>query len=62
MPVRLIGCGIGNVESGPSEGQQELFDRSAEKQRKVEEAVYRLRRQGLGVKKARLLGDEPRDE
>ena len=62
-PVRLIGCGLGNVESGPSEGQRDLFDDSSEKQRKVEEAVYRLRRQGLGVKKARLLRpDEPQSD
>jgi len=61
-PVRLVGCGLGNVESGPSEGQQDLFDQSSEKQRKVEEAVYRLRRQGLGVKKARLLREDERSD
>ncbi len=59
-PVRLVGCGLGNVESGPPDGQQDLFDQSSEKRMKLEQAVYRLRRQGLRVKKARLLDeDEP---
>ncbi|MFW5741948.1 MAG: DNA polymerase IV [Spirochaetota bacterium] len=59
-PVRLVGCGLGNVESGPPDGQQDLFDRSSEKRMKLERAVYRLRQQGLRVKKARLLDeDEP---
>ena len=57
-PVRLIGCGLGNVGSGPGGGQQDLFDLSSERRRKVEEAVYRLRQQGLGVKKARLLDED----
>lgn len=54
-PIRLIGCGLGSVESGGREGQQDLFDHSREKQMKVEEAVHRLRKQGLSVQKARLM-------
>lgn len=57
-PVRLIGCGLGNVESGPADGQQDLFDQSGEKRMRLEQAVYRLRQQGLRVKKARLLDED----
>ena len=57
-PVRLIGCGLGNVENGPADGQQDLFDQSGEKRMRLEQAVYRLRQQGLRVKKARLLDED----
>ena len=63
-PVRLIGCGLGNVERGAGGGQHDLFDESDERRAKVEEAVYRLRKKGLGVRKARLLdtGEDAPDE
>jgi DNA polymerase IV len=54
-PVRLIGCGLGNVERGAGGAQHDLFDQTDERRQKVEQAVYRLRKKGLGVKKARLL-------
>ncbi|MFW5743431.1 MAG: DNA polymerase IV [Spirochaetota bacterium] len=60
-PVRLIGCGLGNVASGPADGQQDLFDQSGEKRMRLEQAVYRLRQQGLRVKKARLLDEDGPD-
>ncbi len=60
-PVRLIGCGLGNVERGTGGGQPDLFDVTDERRRKVEQAVYRLRKKGLGVKKARLLDDDQAD-
>jgi DNA polymerase-4 len=60
-PVRLIGCGLGNVEHGTGNTQNDLFDQALLKRRKLEEAVYRLKRQGLSVKKARLLSRN-RDE
>lgn len=57
-PVRLIGCGLGNVESGTADAQRDLFDSTDEKRMRVERAIHRLRKQGLSVKKARLLDNE----
>lgn len=54
-PVRLIGCGLGNVESGAPEAQQELFDDRADRQRRAEAAVFSLRKRGMKVGRARLL-------
>ena len=54
-PIRLVGCGFANVELGPAGVQPELFDDASARRRKVEQAVHRLKRQGLHVAKARLL-------
>ncbi|MFW5716269.1 MAG: DNA polymerase IV [Spirochaetota bacterium] len=54
-PVRLVGCGLGNVQAGPADAQHDLFDDASERRMKVEQAVYRLSKQGLRVKKARLI-------
>ncbi len=54
-PVRLIGCGLGNVESGAPEAQQDLFDDRADRQRRAETAVFNLRKRGMKVGKARLM-------
>jgi DNA polymerase IV len=65
--VRLIGCGLGNIESGSPEAQQDLFDDRNDRQRRAEAAVFNLRQRGLKVGKARLLdkdgpgGSERRD-
>jgi DNA polymerase-4 len=59
--VRLIGCGLGNVRSGPAGGQRDLFDGRNEKHMRVEQAIYRLRQQGLQVRKARLIDREEGD-
>lgn len=71
-PIRLIGCGLGNVQKGAPDGQQDLFDDRSDRQRRAEAAVFRLQQKGLKVGKARLLGkggpaheddrDEDRDE
>jgi DNA polymerase IV len=61
-PVRLIGCGLASVERGAGDGQQDLFDRTDERRRTVEQAVYRLQKKGLGVKKARLLDNDRAEE
>lgn len=53
--VRLIGCGLGNVLSGTPEAQQELFDDGADRRRRAEAAVFKLRKKGLDIQKARLL-------
>jgi len=55
-PIRLVGCGLGNVGKGAGGTQHDLFDQRPEKRRKVEEAVFKLKKAGLSVKKARLLG------
>ena len=55
-PVRLVGCGLGNVIKGTGEAQQELFDDSGERKRRVEEAAFKLRMEGLSIGKARLMG------
>ena len=54
-PVRLIGCGLGNVESGTPEAQQDLFDDRTDRQRRAEAAVFSLRKRGMKVGKARLM-------
>ncbi len=54
-PIRLIGCGLTNVHAGAGGLQPDLFDSADERRQKVEQAVYQLRRKGLGVKKARLI-------
>jgi len=54
-PIRLIGCGLGNVMKGSPEGQQDLFDDRSDRQRRAEAAVFGLRKRGLNVGKARLL-------
>ena len=66
-PVRLIGCGLGNVESGTPEAQQDLFDDRSDRQRRAEAAVFILRKRGMKVGKARLLkqdgpGSKKREE
>lgn len=62
-PVRLIGCGLGNVEAGRPGTQGDLFDQGDQKRMRVERAVHSLRKQGLFVRKARLLdGEQPPDE
>ncbi len=61
-PVRLIGVGLDNVLFDDGPRQAELFDRRSERQRRVEDAVFELRRRyrGLPIRKARNLGD-PQD-
>ena len=54
-PIRLVGCGLGNVTSEPIASQGDLFDSTRDRDRRLAEAVHELRRQGLPVKKARLL-------
>ncbi|MFW6213310.1 MAG: DNA polymerase IV [Spirochaetota bacterium] len=53
--IRLVGCGFSNVVRGKGSPQGELFSDDDQKSRQVEEAVYRLSKQGLTVKRARLL-------
>lgn len=57
-PIRLIGCGLTNVHAGEGGLQPDLFERTDERRQKVEQAVYQLRRKGLGVKKARLIDQQ----
>jgi DNA polymerase-4 len=61
-PVRLIGCGLGNVQAGAPEAQQDLFDDRADRQRRAEAAVFSLRKRGLRVGKARLLKGPESDD
>ncbi len=65
-PLRLLGCGLGNVQSPESTtGQPELFeqpDQSAERRRRLEQAVFRLREGGAHIRKAGGLRDEHRNE
>ncbi len=55
-PLRLLGCGLENVQSPESVAKQpELFDqndRGAERRRRLEEAVFRLREGGIDIHKA----------
>lgn len=55
-PLRLLGCGLGNVHSPESPvNQPELFeqhDRSAERRRRLEQAVFKLRESGAVIRKA----------
>ena len=55
-PIRLLGIGMAQVKKGPKIIQGELFPSSFEGQRKVEEAVMKLRGRGRVVIKASLLG------
>ncbi len=61
-PVRLIGVGLDNVlfDTGPE--QVELFEDRGERQRRVEDAVFDLRRRyrGIAIRKARNLGETNR--
>jgi hypothetical protein len=59
--IRLIGCGLANVAKGTGLGQGELFLQDDQKSKKVEEAVYKLSKQGLTVKRARLLRGKRQD-
>lgn len=58
-PIRLVGCGLGNVSRSSLLPQGDLFDDRQEKQRRLAAAVHRLRQQGLPVKKARLIDPGP---
>jgi len=53
--IRLVGCGLAKVVKGKGSVQHQLFSQNDEKRRQVEEAVYRLSKQGLTVQRARLL-------
>jgi DNA polymerase-4 len=63
-PVRLIGIGCSNLEPVESPDQLELFADAASKQKKAEEAVFRLRRKmgDATVTKASLMGRSPDHE
>lgn len=57
-PVRLVGCGLGNV--GADENRQgELFNADDERRHRVEEAVLKLKHEGLQVTKAALIDPQP---
>ncbi len=62
-PVRLLGLGLANLESGETAGQGELFPSEDDKRARVERAVFEMERKGLGkVTRARLLGsNDPED-
>jgi DNA polymerase IV len=61
-PVRLIGCGLGNVETRDSGRQGELFAGVDERHHRVEKAVLRLKQEGLQVTKATLISKQPSNE
>lgn len=60
-PVRLIGCGLGNV--GTEENKQgELFAADDERHHRVEQTVLQLKHKGLQVTKAALIDPQPPSE
>jgi DNA polymerase IV len=62
-PLRLIGVGLGNVETEDSAVQGELFEDRQEKQKRVEKTVFELTKKlprEAVVVKAHLLGRKPR--
>jgi DNA polymerase-4 len=54
-PIRLVGCGLGNVSERPASPQTDLFDQSRERESRLARTVHELRQQGLSLKKARLI-------
>lgn len=59
-PVRLIGLGFGDLESGDLPNQAELFEEGSAKRRRAEKAVFEIERKGLGeLTKARCLDTKP---
>ena len=61
-PVRLIGIGFSNLVPVEVQDQLELFTDGFSRRKKVEEAVFRLRRKmsGVTLTKASLMKGEPR--
>jgi DNA polymerase-4 len=61
QPLRLLGVGFQNVQSGRGADQEELFELPDDRKRKVEEAVLRLRNKNAPIQKASLLNrrDDP---
>lgn len=62
VELRLIGVGLGNVETEDSAVQGELFEDKQDKRKKVEKTVLALKKKMTGgaVVKANLLGRKPR--
>jgi DNA polymerase-4 len=60
-PVRLIGIGFSNLAPVEAQDQLELFTDGFSRRKKVEEAVFRLRRKmgGVTLTKASLMKGEP---
>lgn len=54
--VRLIGLGVSSIEEASAPAQQELFEDAYDRNKRVEEAVYDIRKRGSDVVKASLLG------
>lgn len=57
--VRLIGLGVASIEETPAPAQKELFEDDYDRKKKVEEAVYRIRKKGNTLMKASLLDKKP---
>ncbi|MBN2049595.1 MAG: DNA polymerase IV [Spirochaetales bacterium] len=53
--VRLIGLGVSSLEEGEEPAQKELFQDGYDRKKMVEEAVFRMQKQGSAVVKASLL-------
>lgn len=49
-PIRLIGIGLSNVEKAGCHSQAELFEDTADKKKKAEEAVFKIKSEMKGVK------------
>jgi DNA polymerase IV len=62
-PIRLIGVGLSNVEPGSTTEQAELFTDDLDRKKKVEEAVFSIKKKMSGVKltKASLMKNETRE-
>ena len=55
--IRLIGAGVGNMETKTTTRQTELFDTAGEKERKLEESILEINRKfpNAALKRGRLL-------
>ncbi|MBI9105745.1 MAG: DNA polymerase IV [Spirochaetales bacterium] len=55
--IRLIGTGLMSLEPENTPEQPELFENNFEKKKRVEKAVFKIKRKGNKITKASLLGD-----
>ncbi len=58
--VRLIGLGVTSIEGDNAPMQNELFEDTYDRKKRVEEAVYRIKKKGNTVVKASLLPKDGR--
>ena len=61
-PVRLIGCGLGNVQKGTAGAQGDLFNDRDDRRRRVEQAAFKLRMEGMDIGRARVLRGRKHDD